>query len=50
MNLFDSKIAKKELNEYGLYNVTKRLHKKVDNEVAKIMPDCMTTNEYYKSL
>ena len=50
MNLLDSKIAKKELNEYGLSDVTKQLHKKVDNEVTKIMPDCMTTNKYYKSL
>ena len=50
MNLFDPKIAKKELKDYGLYNITKKLHNMVDNEIEKFMPDCITTNQFYNSL
>ena len=50
MKLFDSKMAKEELQNYGLYNITKQMYKKISSEVDKSIPHCIKTNDYYNSL
>ena len=50
MNLLDSKIAKDELKNYGLFDVTKKHYEKICGLVDTKVPECIKTNEYYKSL
>ena len=50
MKLFDSKLAKKELESYGLYDDIKRLHEVVKENLEEQVPTFMKTNDYYNSL
>jgi len=50
MNLLDSKMAKDELKNYGLFDVTEKHYKKICELVDTKAPRCIKTNEYYKSL
>ena len=50
MNLLNPKIAKQELEDYGIYNMTKEMYKQVCYHVDKYLPSCTKTNQYYKSL
>ena len=50
MKLFDPKIAKQELEDYGLYEESKKQKDVIKNLVQKVKRDCMGTNEYYNSL
>ena len=50
MKLFDSKLAKKELMDYGLYDEPKKQYNKVTKFIEKEMPNMIETNEYYRSL
>ena len=50
MKLFDSKVAKKELKEYGLYDVTKKQYQRVTKIVNEDLPRFIKTNEYYNLL
>ena len=50
MKLFNSKLAKKELESYGLYDDIKRLHEVVKENLEEQVPTFMKTNDYYNSL
>jgi flavin-dependent dehydrogenase len=50
MKLLDSKVAKKELKEYGLYDVTKKHYKELCKQVDENMKEFVKTNDYYNSL
>ena len=50
MNLLNPKIAKQELEDYGIYNMTKEMYKQVCYHVDKYLPSCTKTIQYYKSL
>jgi flavin-dependent dehydrogenase len=50
MKLFNAKVAKQELKDYSLYDLTKEQYKNICQQVNKILPECIKTNEYYKSL
>jgi len=50
MNLFDSKMAKKELKDYGIYDATKQHYQKLSAGINEYIPKFIKTNEYYKSL
>jgi tryptophan halogenase len=50
MKLFNPKLAKKELQDYGIYDIIKSMYEEVTYNVNKNLPDCIKTNEYYKSL
>ena len=50
MKLFDSKLAKKELVEYGLYNRTKEHYKELSKTVNEKIKEFVKTNDYYNSL
>ena len=50
MNYFDSKIAKKELQDYGIYDLTKQHYQRVCKEVNNAIHLTPKTNEYYNSL
>ena len=50
MKLLNPKIAKQELESYNLYDLTEKHYNEVSNGVKQIMPQCIKTNEYYKSL
>jgi hypothetical protein len=50
MNALSSKLAKKELINYGLYDYVKNKHISIVNSTEQILPNLVTTNEFYKSL
>ena len=50
MKLFDPKLAKKELKDYGLYNNTKNTYQSVVKTIDQHINTFVKTNEYYKSL
>ena len=50
MNLFDSDIAKKELNYYGLNDRAKEVMNDILNYSTNYLKNCKTTNEYYGNL
>ena len=50
MKLLDSKIAKKELLDYNLYDKTKNHVNFLQKELEKVLPMFTKTNEYYNSL
>jgi len=50
MNLFDSKVAKKELTDYGLYKATKQHYQKLSVGIDEYIPKFIKTNDYYNSL
>jgi tryptophan halogenase len=50
MNLLNPKIAKQELQDYNLFDLTKFHYQKVTKTVNEYIPKCIKTNEYYKSL
>ena len=50
MNLFDSDIAKKELNYYGLNDRAKQTMRDIINYSTNYLKNCKTTNEYYGNL
>jgi tryptophan halogenase len=50
MKLLDSKVAKKELKEYNLYDVTKKQYERITKIVNEELPRFIKTNEYYNSL
>ena len=50
MNYFDPKIAKKELQDYGIYDLTKQHYQRVCKEVNNAISLTPKTNEYYNSL
>jgi hypothetical protein len=50
MNLLNPKIAKQELQDYNLFDLTKSHYQKVTKTVNEYIPKCIKTNEYYKSL
>ena len=50
MNLFDSKVAKKELTDYGLYKATKQHYQKLSAGINEYIPKFIKTNDYYNSL
>lgn len=50
MNLLNPKIAKQELQDYGVYDLTKKMYEKVSYHVNEYVPNCTKTNQYYKSL
>jgi len=50
MKLLDSKVAKQELKDYGLYNFVKNNYNTITDQITNAIPGCITTNEYYKKL
>ena len=50
MNLFDSGIAKKELNYYGLYDKAKTDYDLIKERATAVVSNLQTTNEVYNSL
>ena len=50
MNIFDSEIAKRELNYYGHYDRAKQTMRDIINYSTNYLKNCKTTNEYYKNL
>ena len=50
MKLLDPKIAKRELKDYGIYEVSADQYKKVTTHVEKYLESFITTNNYFKSL
>lgn len=50
MNLLNPKIAKKELQDYGIYDLTKQHYQRVCKEINNEIHLTPKTNEYYKSL
>ena len=50
MKLLDPKIAKQELTDYGLYDVTKQFVEKSKSIINEHIPKCIKTNQYYNSL
>ena len=50
MNLLNPKIAKQELQDYGVYDLTKKMYEQVSYHVNEYVPNCTKTNQYYKSL
>ena len=49
MNLFDSEIAKKELEYYGLYETAKKDLQGINEFASYCCDRAMTTNEYFKN-
>jgi len=50
MKLLDSKIAKKELINYGLYKQIENEYNELRDRVQKILPTQITTNTYYERI
>ena len=50
MNILDPKLARQELQDYNLYNISKQDYKNVSEAVNNYVPNCVKTNDYYKSL
>ena len=50
MKLFNSKVAKQELKEYGIYDYSKKMYKEIKEEVKINIHKSIKTNEYYKTL
>ena len=44
------KIKKQELQDYGVYDLTKNVYRQVCDNVDKYIPNCVKTNDYYNSL
>ena len=50
MHILDPKLARQELQDYNLYNISKQDYKNVSEAVNNYVPNCVKTNDYYKSL
>lgn len=50
MKLLSPKLARQELQDYGIYDMTKQLCERVNKEVNNYLPNCTKTNQYYNSL
>ena len=50
MKLLNSKIAKQELKEYGLYEGTKKQYNNIVNQVKTNIHKSTKTNEHYNLL
>ena len=50
MKLLDSKIAKRELKDYGLYPGSANQYKNITSEVEKHLESFIKTNNYFESL
>jgi len=50
MKLLNPDIAKQELESYNLYDLTKQHYEFLCKGVKQVIPQCIKTNEYYKSL
>lgn len=48
MKIFDSKLARKELDNYHLYKPMKKFYKELNNNLDSIMNTFYKTNKYYK--
>ena len=50
MKLFNSKVAKQELKEYGIYEATKKQYNNIINQVKTNIHKSTKTNEHYNLL
>ena len=50
MKLLDRKIAKKELKDYGIYDISKKMYEEIKEHVKINIHKSIKTNEYYKTL
>jgi hypothetical protein len=50
MKLFNPKLAKQELMEYGLYYDTRKDYEEMKIKLKKVLPQLYLTNDYYASL
>ena len=50
MKLLDRKIAKKELKDYGIYDISKKMYEEIKEQVKINIHKSIKTNEYYKTL
>ena len=50
MKLLDKKVAKKELKNYGIYDITKEMYEQIQKQIKTDIYKSVKTNEYYKTL
>lgn len=50
MKLFDPKLAKKELQDYNLYDHATKIHEVISNNIQQAMPNMLETNKYFNHL
>lgn len=50
MRILDPKIAKKELQDYGLYDHASKIHSAISNNVEQALPNMIDSNKYFNHL